>query len=275
MTRSSLTLLLALSAVSAVSALAARPADAQTRRTDTFTWDGRVPGGRWIYLRNVNGEVRVERGTGDRVQVTATKRWRRGDPNDVRITTEKAGDGESVVVCALYNENTTCDEDGYHGSGRRGSHWGNDDNDVSVDFVVRVPSGVRVDASTTNGDLSVTGATAEVVAHTTNGDVRAESTGGPVSAHTTNGNVTASMRDLGSARDLDFSTTNGSVVVEVPASLGAEVDLATTNGHVASDFPMTLSGRIDPRRLHATIGDGSRRLRLHSTNGNVELRKVQ
>jgi len=234
-----------------------------------------VPNGRWIYLRNVNGEVRVERGTGDRVQVTATKRWRRGDPNDVRITTEKAGDGESVVVCALYNENTSCDEDGYHGSGRRGSHWGNDDNDVSVDFVVRVPSGVRVDASTTNGDLSVTGATAEVVAHTTNGDVRAESTGGPVSARTTNGNVTASMRDLGSARDLDFSTTNGSVIVEVPASLGAEVDLATTNGHVASDFPMTLSGRIDPRRLHATIGDGSRRLRLHSTNGNVELRKVQ
>jgi DUF4097 and DUF4098 domain-containing protein YvlB len=96
-----------------------------------------------------------------------------------------------------------------------------------------------------------------------------------VSARTTNGNVTASMRDLGSARDLDFSTTNGSVVVEVPASLGAEVDLATTNGHVASDFPMTLSGRIDPRRLRATIGDGSRRLRLHSTNGNVELRKVQ
>jgi len=274
MTRSSLTLALALAALTALGALAPRPADAQARRTDTFTWDGRVPSGRWIYLRNVNGEVRVERGTGDRVQVTATKRWRRGDPNDVRITTEKAGDGESVVVCALYNENTSCDEDGYHGSGRR-SHSGNDDNDVSVDFVVRVPSGVRVDASTTNGDLSVTGATSEVVAHTTNGDVRAESTGGPVSAHTTNGNVTASMRDLGSARDLDFSTTNGSVIVEVPASLGAEVDMATTNGHVASDFSMTLSGRIDPRRLRATIGDGSRRLRLHSTNGNVELRKVQ
>ena len=253
-----------------LAALIARPAEAQ-RRSDTFNWEGRVPSGRWIYLRNVNGEVRVERGTGDRVQVTATKHWRRGNPDDVRITTEKAGDGESVVVCALYDDRARCDEDGYHSSG----HWNGDrDNDVSVEFVVRVPSGVRVDASTTNGDLSVTGATSEVVAHTTNGDVRAESTGGPVTARTTNGNVTASMRDLGSTRDLDFTTTNGSVVVEVPASLGAEVDMSTTNGHVASDFPMTLSGRIDPRRLHATIGDGSRRLRLHSTNGNVELRKA-
>ncbi|AHG91915.1 protein of unknown function DUF4098 [Gemmatirosa kalamazoonensis] len=250
----------------------ARPAEAQ-RRSDTFNWEGRVPSGKWIYLRNVNGEVRVERGTGDKVQVTATKRWRRGNPDDVRITTEKADDGESVVVCALYNPDATCDENGYSSRGRR-HYSGNDDNDVNVEFVVRVPAGVRVDASTTNGDLSVTGATSEVIAHTTNGDVRAESTGGPVNASTTNGNVTASMRDLGSSRDLDFSTTNGSVIVEVPASLGAEIDMSTTNGHVASDFPMTLSGRIDPRRLHATIGDGSRRLRLHSTNGNVELRKV-
>ena len=59
----------------------------------------------------------------------------------------------------------------------------------------------------------------------------------------------------------------------VAATTRAEVDMATTNGSVMSDFPMTLSGRINPRRLHATIGDGSRRLRLHSTNGNVELRK--
>jgi DUF4097 and DUF4098 domain-containing protein YvlB len=136
-----------------------------------------------------------------------------------------------------------------------------------------VPAGVRVDAHTTNGDLSVVGATSEVIARTTNGDVRAESSGGPVSARTTNGNVNATMRELGDARDLDFTTTNGSVIVEVPASLGAEVDMSTTNGHIATDFPMTLSGRIDPRRLHATIGDGSRRLRLRSTNGNVELRK--
>jgi hypothetical protein len=252
--------------------LAAAPAAAQSSRSDTFNWSGAVPSGRWITIRNLNGEVRVERGSGSQVEVSAVKRWRRGDPDDVRIQTVKGNDG-SVVVCALWGDEGRCDEDGYRGSGRN-SWSSNDRNDVSVHFTVRVPAGVRVDASTTNGSLSVTGVTSEVVAHTTNGDVRAESSGGPVSARTTNGNVTARMRELGDARDLDFSTTNGSVVVEVPSSLGAEVDMSTTNGSVSSDFSMTLSGRINPRRLRATIGDGSRRLRMHTTNGNVELRKA-
>ena len=252
--------------------LALTPLGAQSRSSDTFTWESRVPSGRWVYLRNLNGEVRVERGTSDRVQVTAVKHWRRGDPQDVTIKAEKARDGESVVVCALWGPDATCDENGYQSRNRRG--WsGDNDNDVSVEFTVRVPAGVRVDASTTNGDLTVVGATAEVNARTTNGDVRAETAGGPVTARTTNGNVTARMGDLGDARDLDFSTTNGSVVVEVPGSLGADIDMSTTNGHVSSDFPLTMTGRIDPRRLRATIGDGSRRLRLHTTNGNVELRR--
>ena len=248
---------------------------AQSRSSDNFTWEARVPSGRWVYLRNLNGEVRVERGTGDRVSVTAVKRWRRGNPEDVQIKAEKAGDGESLLVCALWGPDARCDEDGYSSGNRRnGGFWnGNNDNDVSVEFTVRVPAGVRVDARTTNGDLSVTGATAEVIARTTNGDVRAETAGGPVTARTTNGNVTARMGDLGDARDLDFSTTNGSVIVEVPGSLGADIDMSTTNGRVSSDFPLTVSGRIDPRRLRATIGNGARRLRLHTTNGNVELRR--
>jgi DUF4097 and DUF4098 domain-containing protein YvlB len=83
------------------------------------------------------------------------------------------------------------------------------------------------------------------------------------------------MRDVGDARDLDFSTTNGSVSVEMPASLGAEVELSTVNGRVSTEFPITVSGRIDPKRLRATIGDGARRVRLRTVNGNVELRRAR
>jgi hypothetical protein len=249
-------------------------AAAQARRDepDSFQWEGRVPVGRWVYLHNVNGDVRVEPGTGDRVEVRATKHWRRGDPDAVKIEAKRARDGESVVVCALWDDERECDEDGYAGRGRR-NWWGDDRNDVSVEFTVYVPRGVKVDMNTTNGGITVRGATAEVVANTTNGSVRAETSGGPVSARTTNGSIEARMRELGSARDLEFSTTNGSVIVEVPAALGAEVDMATVNGSVITDFPMTVSGRIDRRRLRATIGDGSRRLRMHTVNGNVELRK--
>ena len=54
-------------------------------RSDAFTLNERVPAGQWIRVRNVNGDLRVRPSTSDRVEITATKTWRRGDPKDVRI----------------------------------------------------------------------------------------------------------------------------------------------------------------------------------------------
>ena len=95
---------------------------AQDRQTEAnaFTLNERVPAGQWIRVRNVNGEVRVRPSTSDRVEITATKTWRRGDPKDVRIESYKASDG-SILVCAFWTENATCDENGYqsHNDGWR------------------------------------------------------------------------------------------------------------------------------------------------------------
>ena len=69
------------------------------RSSDTpFTWSGTVREGRWVYARNLNGPVRVEQGTGDKVEVRAEKRWRRGDPDDVKITVRQVGSGGGDVT---------------------------------------------------------------------------------------------------------------------------------------------------------------------------------
>jgi hypothetical protein len=271
MTRAALTLL----ALAAVAPAAARAQDDDDRQGRTernvFTWSGQVAPGRWLYLRNLNGPVRVERASGNQVEVSADRTTRRGDPKAVRFEAKRADDGQGMVVCALWHEGS-CDASGYRGNN---DSWNNNRRDeVSVAFTVRVPDGVRVDVSTVNGGLEIRGASSEVVARTTNGPVRAESSGGPVTAHTTNGPVYARMTRLGDARDLDFATTNGSVVVEMPDDLGAEVTMSTTNGTVSTEFPATVQGRVDPRRLTLRLGDGSRRVRLRTTNGNVELRRA-
>lgn len=255
---------------------AARAQGYQTQR-NAFTWEGTVPAGQWLHLRNVNGEVRVERAAGDRVTVSADKTWRRGDPASARVVLQPAPDGRGVVVCALYSGGNggRCDPDSYD-PGKNGHRWwGERSDDVGFTFTVRVPAGVRVDLRTTNGDLVVRGAGSDVVARTTNGNVHAETAGGPVVAYTTNGNLTARMTTVGDARDLDFTTTNGSVSVTLPESIGAEVSLSTTNGSVSSEFPATVSGRVDRSRLNFTLGDGSRRVRMRTTNGNVELRRAR
>ncbi len=255
--------------------LAPTVARAQDRQTDAdaFTLSEQVPRGAWIRVRNVNGQVHVRASTSDKVEVTATKSWRRGDPRDVTIETKKGSDG-SILLCAIWaNTNTVCTEDRYstHSDDRR-DRW-NDRNDVKVDFEIRVPQGVKVGAWTVNGGVSVEGATAEVRVSSVNGGVEATSSGGPVQASSVNGSVRAVMGRWDGDQDLNFSSVNGSVVAEFAGDIDADIDLSTVNGRFQTDWPVTITGRIDPRHLRATLGKGGRRIRLSTVNGNVELRK--
>src|SRR6476620_4749257 len=88
----------------------------QTRTENAFNWNGKVPAGRWIRVRNLNGPLTVGAASGDNVEVTAVKRWRRGDPSVVHFETQKVGpNDESVLICALWGERARCDENGYRG----------------------------------------------------------------------------------------------------------------------------------------------------------------
>jgi hypothetical protein len=234
---------------------------------NTFDWSGAIPAGSWLRVKNLNGPISVEQGTGSTAEVHAVKEWRRGDPSVVRFTVVK--DGNNVTICALWN-NATCDEHGYHSHGGRN----NDNNDVSVRFVVKLPKGVRMDAGTVNGGLTIDGASAEVVAHTVNGGITASSTSGPVTASTVNGSVRVRMDALPAGNDeLSYSTVNGSVTVELPSNFNGEIDMSTVNGTLRTDFPITVSGKLNPKRIRATIGNGGRLLRLKTVNGSLELRK--
>jgi hypothetical protein len=244
---------------------------AQSRETEHWSFSDRVPAGQWIRVRNLNGDLRVRSSSSDKVEVTATKSWRRGDPKDVRIETRKSSDG-SILICAFWTEDATCSETDYK-SHSRNDGWRRRDNDVAVDFEIRVPKGVRVGVFGVNGGVSVEGASSEVRAGTVNGSVDAVSMGGPVQASTVNGSVHATMGRFDGDQDLNYSTVNGTVIAEFTGDVDADIDLSTVNGRFQTDWPVTISGRIDPRRLKATLGKGGRRIRMSTVNGNVELRK--
>jgi hypothetical protein len=251
-----------------LSLIGAAPLGAQ-RQTEqnAFTWAGRIPSGHWIRVRNLNGEINVTSSNSDRVEVTATKQWRRSDPESVRFEVRKYGaNEEDVVICAIWNDRTDCDDRGYDSHNVR-------NNDVSVQFRVMVPRGVKVGVSSVNGALSIDGATSEVEASTVNGEVDATSTGGPVSASTVNGSIRVRMGRFDNDEDLNFSTVNGSVIAEFTGDLDADVELSTVNGRFQTDYPVTINGRLDPRHLRARLGQGGRRIKLTTVNGNVELRR--
>jgi len=260
-------------ALGAAITLAPHAASAQEGRLerDVFTWSGKIPDGRWIMIRNLNGTIDVQATAGDRVEVTATRRTRRGDPEYVRFEVQRFGvSDQDVLICALWGDNSNCSEDGYRS---RNNNRGRNTNDVNVEFRVRVPKGVKVAAHGVNGEVRVDGVGAEVDAGSVNGSVFVSTTSGPVSANTVNGSVRASMGKFDLRSDLRFGSVNGTVVAEFAEDIDADIDLSTVNGRFLTDFPVTISGRIDPRRLRATLGKGGPRIRLSTVNGNVELRR--
>jgi hypothetical protein len=240
------------------------------QESDTWEWTGTLGEGRTVYLHNVNGGVRVEAGSGNSVEVRANKRWRRGNPEMVRIEARMAGGGNGdVIICALNTPRATCDADGIRGNSDR--NW-NRDNDVSVEFIVRVPMSAEVEANTVNGELSIRDVQGDVRAKTVNGNIDARSTAGRVWANTVNGSITvAGVVDGGG---VEYGTVNGSITIELPADANARVDLSTVNGRIATEFPITFDGTIDPRRIRADIGRGGATVRARTVNGGIRLRKL-
>jgi hypothetical protein len=259
-------------AVALVAALALPAAGQQAQSGDVFNWTGKVPAGRWIRVKNLNGRITVGAASGDNIEVTGTKHWRRGDPSVVRMTAQNLSSGDALV-CALWGENATCDENGYNAN-RNNRDRRTRNNDVSVEFRVLVPRGVKVSVETVNGGVSVDGVTSEVEAETVNGEVEVGTTGGRVNAQSVNGSVRARLGRVDNDGDMRFETVNGNVIVEFNGDFGGDVDLQTVNGSLNTNFEMTVSGRLDPKHLRAHVGKpGGPRLHLETVNGSVELRK--
>jgi len=235
---------------------------------DTWTWDAALRPGQTLEIKGVNGSIEAT-GTRGRAAVEATRTGRRDDPDDVEIVVVRRHDG--YTICAVYptprrarQPNECAPDDG----GRNNIN----DNDVRVDFVVRVPEGVNLIARTVNGPVTATRLTGEVRGHTVNGSVRVSTTG-VARASTVNGSIDV---DLGSAvwNDLlELETVNGSVTVSLPDDIDVDVNASTVTGSITTDFPLTVRGRFGPKRLSGRIGNGGRELSLGTVNGDIELRK--
>jgi hypothetical protein len=256
------------------------------RDSDTWRWDGRVDAGRWMHVFNVNGSVDFAPSPDNMVHLVAEKRSNGREMDDIHF--EVVLVGGNVTICAIWNDNSRC-EDGGVEQIRRNNR--NEQNHSNVRFTVRVPRGVRVGAHSVNGGVAVRDVGAEVRANTVNGGVTVRNASGPVrantvnggvdvntavgpvTAETVNGNVDARMVSLQGNDDMDFKTVNGSVTIYVPSRFDADFRFDTVHGGIDSDFPMTISGKWGPRHAAGTIGNGGRDIRASSVNGSIELRK--
>ena len=235
-----------------------------------FEWSGEIAAGKTLEVKGVNGDVEARGTSGRGAMVSAVKKSRKSDPSTVRIEIVEHEGG--VTICAVYPtpQGKQPNKCAPGKDGRMNTH----NNDVQVDFTVRVPQGVKFRGSSVNGEVNAEDLTADVAVSTVNGDVTV-STSGLAQATTVNGSIRAALGRADWSGDLDFNTVNGSIVLDLPSDLNATVTAQTVNGSIHTDFPLTVKGRFSSKKLSGTIGDGGRELDLQTVNGSIELNRAR
>ena len=230
-----------------------------------FVWHGTVRTGQTVEIKGVNGDIIVERAAGEEIEVRAEKRARRSDVDAVRIEViEHAG---GVTVCAVYpssrGRENTCEP----GSGRRNSIR---NNDVRVTFYVSVPENVSFLGSTVNGDVEVHDLASDVGARSVNGDIEISTTGF-AEASTVNGSIEVAMERYNVEAGLSFSTVNGSISLDLPDDVNADLDARWVNGRLETDLPFERIGRVSRHSARGVLGDGGPELNVKTVNGSIHV----
>jgi len=238
---------------------------------------------------NINGNVRVEGYAGDKVTVEIDKTITAKTADvletgkkEFNISFEQVGDTIFAYIA------------GPHDSRPRRS-WHSDEDyhrieyNYKAEFVVRVPMGLSVCASTVNnGSVDVKDVAGILHVNNVNGPITIENAKNTTNARTVNGSVHVNYL-ANPPEKSSYSTVNGEIRITYPASLAADVSYKTMNGEVFTDFqntemlPATVSKTEDKRsqgtvyRINSEsrirIGSGGNSLHFETLNGNIYIKK--
>ncbi len=219
-------------------------------------WKGTIGKGDTVYVRNINGQVRIVASSGNKVVVRADA----SGGAKVEVVPHAGG----VTICGIPKANSyTCDKDGQLRV--EGSTHGNS----KINLEVAVPKGAVLDVSTVNGGVKIVGVGSTSRAATVNGDLDIE-TSGPVEGQTVNGSIDVQISKLTRKGDIDLETVNGSIHLDLPNKINADVKAKLVHGTISTKRKLTDS-KQRRHKLTGRLGKGGRRVRLRTVNGSIDL----
>ncbi len=131
-----------------------------------------------------------------------------------------------------------------------------------------------VTAKTSGGSIRIGKAGGKLHAETAGGGIDIEQAGGTITALTSAGSVKARFtKDL--EENSRIETSGGNVTITVPSTFNAELDAEASGGRVSTDLPVTVSGHQGHGSLKGKIGSGGKTLKLRTSAGGIQLRKLE
>jgi DUF4097 and DUF4098 domain-containing protein YvlB len=230
-------------------------------------------------LRVETSDANIHVSTWDQNTIEAkvtTTRYKIGD-DGIRIEEHQSGDTVEIDVHYPHHGVTI--------------NWGNSGSH-SVDINIHMPREGRVDLHTGDGKIDLGNFKGEMQLRSGDGSQEIDGVDGKLRALTGDGHIHANGRfdelDLktgdgrvdaralaGSALATGWKleTGDGTVTLEVPETLAADVDLHTGDGHIDLDIPVTTEGKIRENEVRGKLNGGGNLLMIHTGDGSIRLRK--
>jgi DUF4097 and DUF4098 domain-containing protein YvlB len=231
-------------------------------------------------LRVDTSDANIHVSTWDQNTIEAkvtTTRYKIGD-DGIRIEEHQTGDTVEINVHYPHHGVTI--------------NWGNS-GIHRVDIEIHMPREGRVDLRTEDGKIDLANFKGEMQLRSGDGSQELDGVDGKLRATTGDGHIRANGRfdelDLKTgdgrveARALAGSSLatgwrlesgDGTVTLEVPENLAADVDLHTGDGHIDLDMPVTTEGKIREGEVHGKLNGGGNLLLIHTGDGSIRLRKI-
>jgi beta-lactamase regulating signal transducer with metallopeptidase domain len=228
-----------------------------------FHWQGRIPAGKRIEVHTVRGHIHAELASGDQAEIVVFQRGRRAGQEPIKV--ELKEDGEGVLACPQY------------GTGVEGCWPAKEEEEAAkklqIDFVVRVPAGVRWTGNTYEGDIEAMGLHSVVAAGAIDGHIQISTTE-HAHASNVNGDIDVAFGSSSWSGDLEFQSVKGNIDLVLPADLSAAVEAQAGKGKVSASFPLAKAGSSwAVSRGLGQVGEARRTLTVKTVEGNVSLRR--
>ena len=232
-----------------------------------FEWRGEMQAGQILEILNINGSIKAEAAMGSEAEISVWISGTRPDPGSIRIHVGPNSGG--VLACTIY-EGLSRPE--YCVPGIEPSLTLNN-SDIRVDYSLKVPAGVKLVAKTVNGQLTAGLPASAIVANAVNGRITV-STRMPVTANLVNGTILASFEGEDWSDTRGLHTVNGSIDVELPETIDADVKASTLWGFITTEFPIQVQRGFVGSSINGSINRGGPKLEMTTVNGSIHLRKA-
>ena len=152
-------------------------------------------------------------------------------------------------------------------------------------FTIKIPQGISLlyeHGDHSAGDLNIRNFKSEIEVSAHYNNVRMINVSGPMSVNTVHGNIDAEFSTVNQTNPITIRSSHGLIDLSMPAATKANIKMRAKHGDMFTDFDIKATTEKDENdcnschtrsRVSGKINGGGVLMDLHSSHGNIYLRK--